>query len=34
MERYNLSLKGVLHIGAHECEELDTYVNHLGLSVG
>lgn len=34
MERYNLSLKGVLHIGAHECEELDTYVNDLGVSVG
>jgi len=25
--KYRLNLKGVLHIGAHECEEYDDYVN-------
>lgn len=25
--KYNLNLKGILHIGAHECEEYDDYVS-------
>tara|TARA_B100000073_G_C23726529_1_gene569449 strand:- start:1293 stop:1922 length:630 start_codon:yes stop_codon:yes gene_type:complete len=24
---FNLNIKGILHIGAHECEELDTYLS-------
>ena len=27
--KYNLQIKGVLHIGAHECEELDAYLKHI-----
>jgi hypothetical protein len=29
---YNISVKGVLHIGAHECEELPFYKNYLKVS--
>lgn len=25
--RFNMKIKGILHIGAHECEELNDYVN-------
>ena len=25
--KYNLNIKGVLHVGAHECEELNDYIN-------
>jgi FkbM family methyltransferase len=24
-KKYNLKIKGILHVGAHECEELDSY---------
>jgi FkbM family methyltransferase len=25
VDKYNLKIKGILHVGAHECEELETY---------
>ena len=25
IEKYNIHIKGILHVGAHECEELDLY---------
>jgi FkbM family methyltransferase len=27
-DKYNLKIKGILHIGAHECEELGSYLKH------
>lgn len=27
IEKYKLNLKGILHVGAHECEEINTYEN-------
>ena len=24
--KYNLNIKGILHVGAHECEELNDYI--------
>src|SRR5579864_1953355 len=29
INKYNLKLKGVLHVGAHECEEMGYYENYL-----
>ena len=26
-KKYNMSINGILHIGAHNCEELDAYQN-------
>lgn len=31
LKKYNISIRGVLHIGAHECEELDFY-KRIGLA--
>ena len=28
IKKYNLNIKGILHIGAHECEELNSYINN------
>jgi FkbM family methyltransferase len=30
--KYNMNIRGILHIGAHECEEYDSYLKH-GLDV-
>lgn len=27
--KYNIQFKGILHVGAHECEELDAYEKHV-----
>jgi hypothetical protein len=32
MAKYNIQLKGILHVGAHECEELNTYETYLDRS--
>ena len=32
MVNYNIQLKGILHVGAHECEELPAYEQHLDRS--
>lgn len=29
VEKYNIKFKGILHVGAHECEELNDYLNYL-----
>jgi FkbM family methyltransferase len=29
VQTYNITLKGILHVGAHECEELDHYLHYL-----
>ena len=29
VEKYNINFKGILHVGAHECEELNDYLKHL-----
>ena len=29
VQKYNIQFKGVLHVGAHECEELKDYENYL-----
>jgi FkbM family methyltransferase len=29
IEKYNIQIKGILHVGAHECEELDLYETHV-----
>lgn len=29
VEKYNIIFKGILHVGAHECEELKDYLTHL-----
>ena len=29
VEKYNVNFKGVLHVGAHECEELNDYEKYL-----
>jgi FkbM family methyltransferase len=31
LNNHNVNIKGALHIGAHDCEELPFYVHHLGL---
>ena len=28
-KRYNINFKGILHVGAHECEELKDYLSFL-----
>ncbi len=30
--KYSLDIKGIMHIGAHQCEELNAYLN-LGLQI-
>jgi FkbM family methyltransferase len=29
VEKYNINFKGILHVGAHECEELNDYLKYL-----
>lgn len=29
VKKYNINFKGILHVGAHECEELNDYLNYL-----
>jgi len=29
VEKYNIKFKGILHVGAHECEELNDYLRYL-----
>ena len=29
IQKYNIVLKGILHVGAHECEELNDYEKYL-----
>ena len=29
VEKYKINFKGILHVGAHECEELNDYLKHL-----
>lgn len=29
VEKYKINFKGILHVGAHECEELNDYLIHL-----
>uniref|UniRef100_A0A6C0DIJ7 Methyltransferase FkbM domain-containing protein n=1 Tax=viral metagenome TaxID=1070528 RepID=A0A6C0DIJ7_9ZZZZ len=29
VEKYNINFKGILHVGAHECEELESYEKYL-----
>lgn len=29
VEKYNIQFKGILHVGAHECEELNDYVKYI-----
>ena len=32
VKKYNLVFKGILHVGAHECEELNDYLNYLPIN--
>ena len=32
VEKYNIQFKGILHVGAHECEELGDYENYIDRS--
>ena len=32
VSRYNIKIKGILHVGAHECEELKDYLNYLPIN--
>lgn len=32
VKKYNVVFKGVLHVGAHECEELKDYLNYLPMN--
>jgi FkbM family methyltransferase len=32
VQKYNIKLKGVLHVGAHECEELNDYLEYLPIN--
>jgi len=29
VKKYNIKFKGILHVGAHECEELNNYVSYI-----
>ena len=29
VRKYNINFKGILHVGAHECEELDDYEKYI-----
>ena len=29
VDKYNINFRGILHVGAHECEELNDYLRHL-----
>lgn len=31
VKKYNINFKGVLHVGAHECEELNDYLKYLSM---
>ena len=30
IQKYNIQLQGILHVGAHDCEELKDYEQYLG----
>jgi FkbM family methyltransferase len=30
VQKYNINFKGILHVGAHECEELNDYEKYIG----
>ena len=32
VQKYNVVFKGVLHVGAHECEELNDYLKYLPIN--
>ena len=32
VKKYNINFKGILHVGAHECEELNDYLKYLPLN--
>jgi len=32
VNKYNINFKGILHVGAHECEELNDYVRYLPIN--
>lgn len=32
MEKYNINCKGILHVGAHECEELNDYLRYVPMN--
>ena len=32
VDKYNINFKGILHVGAHECEELNDYLKHLPIN--
>ena len=32
VKKYNIHFKGILHVGAHECEEIPFYINDLELN--
>ena len=29
VQKYNINFKGILHVGAHECEELNDYEKYI-----
>jgi FkbM family methyltransferase len=31
VQKYNIQFKGILHVGAHECEELNDYLRYLSM---
>jgi FkbM family methyltransferase len=31
VKKYNINFKGILHVGAHECEELNDYLKYLSI---
>ena len=32
VQKYNINFKGILHVGAHECEELNDYERYISRS--
>jgi len=31
VQKYNINMKGILHVGAHECEELNDYLRYISI---